>query len=200
MPTSDLILASASTIRRDMLQNAGLTVEVMPSRVDEESVKLSMKAEERTPRDIADALAELKALKLSNKIPEAFVLGADQVLVFENQIFDKPKTLDQAKEHLRALSGKTHTLLSAAVIAQGGKPIFRHIGQARLTMRPLSDIFLDEYVASEKDDLLTTVGAYKLEGRGSQLFAKVEGDYFSVLGLPLLEILGFMRARKVIRE
>ncbi|MEL6125446.1 MAG: Maf family protein [Pseudomonadota bacterium] len=197
---TSIILASGSSIRRDMLQNAGLDVEVQPARVDEASIKSAMLAEDAPPRDIADKLAELKSLRISQKNPEALVLGADQVLVHAKRLFDKPEDLSEAREHLELLSGQAHELLSAAVISENGKPVWRHIGRAQMIMRPLSAPFINAYLAAEREGVLETVGCYKLEGRGAQLFSRVQGDYFSVLGLPLLEILGFLRARGVLVE
>lgn len=195
-----LLLASASEARKSMLIEAGVPTEAIRARVDEASVKAAMLADGQPPRNIADALAELKAQRIAMKHPDRMVLGADQVLVFDDTLYDKPQDIAEAKEHLLAFRGRTHELLSAAVIYHEGKPVFRHIGRAKLTVRPFSDAFLDSYVSHEADGLLTTVGAYRLEGRGAQLFSRVEGDYFTVLGLPLLEILGFLRARKMIPE
>lgn len=192
-----LILASGSTIRAEMLRNAGVEVETQVARVDEATIKGSMLAENARPRDIADTLAEMKARRVAMKHPEALVLGADQVLVCDGQLFDKPETVEEARAHLKTLRGKAHELLSAAVIFENGTPVWRHIGRAQLMMREFSDEFLDAYVAEQGDDLLTTVGAYKLEGVGAQLFSRVQGDYFSVLGLPLLEVLEFLRSRGV---
>ena len=183
-----------------MLRNAGVEVTIDPARVDETAVKASMLAEDAPPRDVADKLAELKALRTGARHPAELVLGADQVLVHAGEILDKPETLDQARAHLQRLRGERHELLSAAVIVTQGSPVWRHIGQARLTMRPFTDAFIDDYLAQVGDAALTSVGAYQLEGLGAQLFARVDGDYFTVLGLPLLEVLGFLRARGVLVE
>jgi septum formation protein len=195
-----LVLASASAARADLLRRAGVDIVVDPGRVDEAAVKASLLAEGAPPRDVADKLAELKALRVGSRHDRALVLGADQVLVHRGEILDKPASLDQARTHLERLRGQHHELLSAAVIVLQGAPIWRHVGQARLTMRPFSDAFLDGYLARVGENALTSVGAYHLEGLGAQLFARVDGDYFTVLGLPLLEILGFLRARGLLAE
>lgn len=194
------ILASSSKIRAEMLLSAGVSVETVVARVDEETIKASMLAEGEKPRDIADTLAEMKARRVAQKHPEALVLGADQVLVCGGVLFDKPNSIEEAREQLISLRGKTHELLSAAVIYEDGAPVWRHIGRAQLMMRPFSDAFLENYIELQSGELFTTVGGYKLEQEGSQLFTRVQGDYFSVLGLPLLEILGFLRTRGICKE
>lgn len=195
-----LILASASRTRADMLRAAGVAIEVEPARVDEDAVKEAMRAEDAPARDIADKLAELKALRVSARRPGRLVLGADQVLALPGRSFDKPADMAQARAQLQELRGQTHALLSAAVVALDGAPVWRHVGTARLTMRPFSDAFLDEYLKTVGNLALDSVGCYQLEGPGAQLFARVEGDYFTVLGLPLIELLWFLRARGVLTE
>lgn len=195
-----LILASASPARAALLRNAGVSIEIVPAQVDEEEVKTALRSEGASPRDQADALAELKTLNVSRSRPGAMVLGADQILEFKGEAFDKPKDLDEARAQLRRLCGERHNLLSAAVIARDGAPIWRHVGLARLTMRPFTDAFLEQYAAAMGNDLLTTVGGYKLEGPGAQLFARVGGDYFTILGLPLIETLGFLRVNGILTE
>jgi septum formation protein len=195
-----VLLASASEARAAMLRAAGLEVEVQPARIDEAALKEALLAEEAAPRDIADALAELKAKRVSGRAPGRLVLGADQVLVADGALHDKPRDRAEAAKQLRALRGRTHQLLSAAVIARDGAAIWRHVGTARLAMHPFTDRFLEEYLDREGEAVCASVGAYRLEGLGAQLFARVEGDYFTILGLPLLEVLGFLRAQGVLTE
>lgn len=190
-----MILASASTIRAELLRRAGVQVQVQPARIDEEALRASLEAEGAQPRDVADALAEHKALKIAARAPEALVLGCDQVLAFQGQVLGKPADPSQARARLAALRGQSHQLLTAAVLYDRGRPVWRHLAEARLTMRAFSDAFLDEYLAAAGDALLTTTGGYALEGAGSRLFAAVEGDYFAILGLPLIDLLNALARR-----
>lgn len=191
----DLILASTSQIRRDLLQNAGLTVTAVAPRVDEDAIRDAMLADGANPRDIADRLAEAKAQKVAGKNPSALVLGCDQILAQGPRIFAKAETLEQAHAQLSDLRGNTHQLLSALVLYDAGAPIWRHVSVARLTMRDLSDAYLDDYLSRHWPQVGDAVGCYKLEQEGARLFTEIEGDYFTVLGLPLLPLLNFFALR-----
>ncbi|HEY0214529.1 MAG TPA: Maf family protein [Paenirhodobacter sp.] len=195
MAEPDILLASGSEIRAQLLRNAGLSVQVQPARIDEDTIRGALLAEGAHPRDVADALAEMKAAKISARHPGAMILGADQVLTLKGRIFAKPETPDQAVEHLRVLSGQTHHLLSAVVVCRYGTPLWRHVGEVRLTMHPLSDTFIQDYVNKNWDSIRFAVGCYKLEEQGVRLFSRIEGDYFTVLGLPLLPLLNWLHIR-----
>lgn len=196
----EIVLASASTSRARMLKDAGLTFSVEPAYVDEDSIKQSLSLEKAEALDAAETLAELKAVKVSNAHPEALVIGADTILDFKGTWFDKPADLDHAKAHLMTLRGQTHHLATAVVIALGGKRIWHARDLSELTMRDVSDPFIDQYVKLAGDALLTSVGAYQLEGLGAHLFARINGDFFSILGLPLLPVLSFLRDRGAVTE
>ena len=193
----DIILASGSASRRALLAGAGVVATNIKPLVDEEAAKASFRVEGMSIRDQAMQLAEMKAVKVSRAHP-GLVIGGDQMLNLEGIAFDKPVGMDGARAHLEAMSGKTHVLETAIVIAENGSPVWRHLTRPHLTMRKLSDDFIAHYLDSAGDDILNTVGAYQLEGLGSQLFSKIEGDYFSILGLPLLPLLDYLRVRGVL--
>lgn len=192
-----LILASGSAIRAQILSEAGLTYEVISKPVDEAAIKESMLAEGSRLRDIADALAEAKALRVS-RTEAGFVIGADQIMVMDDTLFDKPPSIAAARERLKEMRGKTHKLMGAVVVCENGQAVWRHLSITTLTVRDFSDAFLESYIAMEGDALTRSVGAYRFEGPGSHLFSKVEGDFFSILGLPLLPLLDYLRTRGVV--
>lgn len=193
-----IVLASASASRANLLRNAGLEIVIDPAAIDEDTIKTSMAADGSPPHDVAQALADLKALRRSGSHPEEFVIGADQMLVCEGRWYDKPQNREAARQQLSALSGKHHQLLSAVTVAREGTIIWRHLDRATLTMRSLSPEFIEQYLISEGDSILGSVGAYRLEGRGAQLFSRIQGDYFTILGLPLLPLLDFLRTHRLL--
>ncbi len=192
-----VILASGSASRRSLLQNAGVEAACIKPNVDEDSAKAAFRAENMSVRDQAMRLAEMKAMKVSLQ-HEGLAIGGDQMLALGNEAFDKPVDLDGARSHLTKLSGKTHTLETAIVVCENGRPVWRFLARPRLTMRSLSPEYIDAYVDDVGEPLLSTVGAYQLEGLGAQLFTSIEGDYFSILGLPLLPLLDYFRTRGVL--
>jgi septum formation protein len=192
---SPIILASQSSIRAEMLHRAGVSFVVEPARIDEKLIKAALQAEDAHPRDIADALAEAKARKVAGRHSETLVLGFDQILALDRELYSKPTTEIEAEAQLCRLRGKTHNLYSAAVIYESEKPVWRHVGQVRLTMRDFSDGYASAYVKRNWDSIRHSVGAYKLEEEGVRLFSRIEGDHFNVLGLPLLEVLSYLTAR-----
>jgi len=190
-----LILASGSAIRAQLLTQACIPYEVIKPRVDEDMIKQALLAEGAPPRDIADALAEMKARKISEKHPGGLVLGCDQVLDHRGTLLSKPKDPADAVAQITGLNNDRHALLSAAVIYEDGKPIWRHVGQVRLRMRELSETYIADYVARNWDSIQYAVGCYKLEEEGVRLFSRIEGDYFTVLGMPLLELINYLTLR-----
>ena len=189
-----LVLASKSTARRALLSGAGVAHQAAVSGVDEEAAKTDMLARGLGPAEVAEALAELKALAVSGQTP-GLVIGADQTLDLDGQLYDKAETLAEARARLTLLRGRTHRLHSAVVLAEAGQVVWRERITASLTMRAFSDAFLDDYLETEGAAALGSVGCYRLEGPGAQLFSRIEGDYFAVLGLPLMGLLAFLRDR-----
>ncbi|MFN3858923.1 MAG: Maf family protein [Caulobacter sp.] len=188
-----IVLASTSAARRALLSAAGVPHEAISPGVDEDAAKTSLLADRATPREVADALAELKAVRASLKRPGALTIGADQTLDLNGRLFDKAVSLEAARERLALLRGRTHLLHSAVVVARDGQPIWREVPSARLTMRPFTDAFLDGFLARHGEGLLGSVGCYRLEDEGVQLFSAIEGDYFTILGLPMIGLLDLLR-------
>ena len=188
-----IILASASKSRANLMRAAGITFDIVPAHADEDSVKASLKAEGATAAQCAETLAELKAVQISQRHHEALVIGADQMLDCDGIWFDKPKDMDGARSHLLLLRGKTHVLPTAVCVALNGSRIWHHVAQPRLTVRDFSDAFIETYLEAAGTAVLSSVGAYQLEGPGAQLFTRIDGDFFTILGLQLLELLGFLR-------
>jgi len=191
-----LVLASQSASRRAMLEAVGITFEAVSPNVDEEAAKASLRTEGNDARRLADALAELKALKLSNRLPGALVLGCDSTLsLADGTMIDKAGNREEQRDILAKLRGTTHRLISAAVICEGGVPVWRHVDVARLTMRNFSDEWLETYLDAEWPAIGGCVGGYRVEGRGAQLFARIDGSHYTILGLPLLPLLDYLRTR-----
>ena len=189
-----LILASGSPFRLAMLKNAGIDVEAMPAKVDERALEAPLKDSGASPEDVATILAEAKATEVSERLPGALVLGCDQTLSLGDEVFHKPADMEGARRHLLALSGKTHQLNSAAVLVRNGNVLWRHVGIANLTMRKLDPAFIGRHLARVGAKALSSVGAYQIEGQGIQLFEKLEGDHFTIVGLPLLPLLAELRS------
>lgn len=192
-----LILASASAIRRTLLTNAGLSVTVDPASIDESEIKTRMRAQSAPAMAAATELASAKARAVSGRHPGALVVGADQILALGGQWFDKPVNREAAAQQLERLAGRTHELVSAVAVIEDGAEIWRTAQSVVLHMRPLSGGYIESYLDCVGDAAFSSVGAYQLEGLGAQLFTRIEGDYFTVLGLPLLPLLGFLRQRGI---
>ncbi|MBB5713486.1 Maf family protein [Sphingomonas aerophila] len=192
-----LVLASGSATRRAMLTDAGVPFTAQSPGVDEDAAKAGLAG--ATPRDLSDALAELKALKVSARSPGALVLGSDSVVALsDGSLLNQPASREEAADHLRRMSGTRHELWSAAVIAEDGRPVWRHVEAARMFVRSLSDGFISRYLDAEWPAISGCVGCYRIEGPGVQLFSKVEGSQFTIQGLPLLPLLGYLRERGVL--
>lgn len=195
---NDLILASGSTHRAQLLQNVGLEFQQVPSTLDERAIEAPLDDADVLPEDRAEILAEAKALDVSEKSSGAWVIGCDQILAFENQVLHKPKDMEAARRRLLLLSGKTHFLYSAVVLVRDGQTVWRHVTPCPMKMRPLSPEFIGRHLADVGDEILSSVGAYHTEGKGAQLFEEIGGDLFSIIGLPLLPLLSALRENGVI--
>ena len=194
-----LILASSSETRRAMLRAAGLDVEHAAPRLDEATLRMSFDAEGMKPRDQADAIAEQKALKISQKRPETLVIGGDQVLEFEGKVFGKAESPDDLCRQLNLLSGRRHLLHSAAVIVEDGRPVWRHVSEAQLQMHMLTEAEIEAYVSRNWESAKECVGGYRIEAEGIRLFSVISGEYHAILGFPLLQLLSYLRLRQMIR-
>ena len=196
--SSDLILASASPFRRQLLENAGISFKAIPAEVDERAVEAPLVAAGGSPEDVALVLAEAKAMDVSGRHPDSLVIGSDQTLSLGDEVLHKVKTMEDARKRLLQLSGKTHHLNSAVVLARGGETVWRHVSVASLTMRDLVPAFVGRHLSAAGNSVLSSVGAYQIEGVGIQLFESIEGDTFTIMGLPLLALLHQLRAMEAI--
>jgi septum formation protein len=194
------VLASSSPTRLHLLRAAGLTVDAVSPRVDEVTARQALEAEGAKPRDIADALAEMKARKVAERLPDRVVLGCDQVLDLDGKVLAKAETPEDAGAQLRALRGRSHRLLSAIVVYEAAEPVWRHVAEARLTMHQVSDVYLDDYVTRNWDSIRHSVGGYKIEEEGVRLFSAITGDHFTILGVPLLPLLAWAGTRGMIER
>lgn len=195
-----LILGSGSEARAAMLRAAGLSISVDRPAIDEYETKLSLRAASASGAVIAETLAELKAQRISPRHPGGYVIGADQMLECEGESFDKPENLAEALDQLKRLQGKSHRLVSAVVVVKDRQRLWHHVDRATLNMRACSDDFLQRYIEAMGDSALASVGGYQIEGLGAQLFSETRGDHFTILGLPLLPLLGFLRTSGVLYE
>lgn len=191
--TDRIILASGSRYRKELLENAGVAFSVEAADVDERAVEAPLARSGAGPQDVASVLAEAKALEVSTRFPEAYVIGADQTLSLGERIFHKSADMEEARRNLLSLSGRTHHLNSAIAVARAGDTLWRHVEVVDMTMRELAPEFIGRYLARAGDRALSSVGAYQIEGEGIQLFERIEGDYFAIVGLPLLPLLATLR-------
>ncbi|CAG0911088.1 unnamed protein product [Cyprideis torosa] len=196
--TQPIILASTSQIRHDLLVQAGIRLETVAARIDEQALRAAFAEESISPRDQADLLAEQKARKVSGRRGEALVLGADQILEFEGESFAKPENREHLKRQLTRLSDTRHSLHSAAVIFEAGRPVWRHVETVRMTMRRLSEPYIDRYIDRNWEQVRHCVGGYQIEAEGVRLFSRIDGSYHAVLGLPLVEVLSYLVDRDMV--
>ena len=192
MPNA-LVLASSSSFRKALLDNAGIAVTAIPATLDERAIEAPLRQSGVTPEEVALVLAEAKAADVAERHPDALVIGCDQTLSLGDEVFHKPQDMEAARRQLLALSGRTHQLNSAVVLRRGDETLWRHVAVARMTMRPLGPAFIGRHLARVGDKALSSVGAYQIEGEGIQLFERIEGDYFTIVGLPLLALLAALR-------
>ena len=197
---NDILLASSSPIRKLLLERANVLFKSVKPNIDEESVKASLLMEQYNAREIADALAELKASKISSMNPDSLVIGCDQILELEGTILKKPVSKEKAIEQILTMSGKKHVAYSGAVICENGKPVWRFVGKAELYSKHYKEDYVTKYVNRNWESIKETVGGYKIEEEGSRLFIKITGDFFSILGMPLIEINNYLGERGSIDE
>ncbi|HEY1382013.1 MAG TPA: nucleoside triphosphate pyrophosphatase [Dongiaceae bacterium] len=198
MPVDSLILASGSKTRARMLRSAGVPIEIAVPNIDEPELMASLNASGATADRVAEVLAEMKAQRVAPRFPARFVLGCDQMLECDGQWLDKPADRNHAREQLKMLRGNSHSLITCAVLVRDEERIWHHVDRAELTMRDVSDAFLEQYLEQAGEDILRSVGAYQLEGLGAQLFERVRGDFFTILGLPLLPVLAILREHGIV--
>ena len=198
--TCGIVLASRSPIRSLLLEKAGIEFSTVDPAIDEKEVKLSYTSNNYPARDISDVLADMKARKISNRFPDGIVIGCDQILDFNSKILSKAKDQDELIHQLKQLQGNKHKLHSACVVYNAQKPEWRFIGSVGMTMRNLSDRYISKYVQDNWDDIKHSVGGYQMENSGISLFSKIDGDYFSVLGLPIIQLIDYLLNRGVIEQ
>ncbi len=197
---AQLILASASRVRARLLESAGVAHEVVPSAVDEQPIKVRCRDEDLSIEQTVLVLSKTKALSVSENYIDSLVIGADQILYCEGKFFDKPNDMTIARDNLKFLQGRRHDLVSGMSVVRNGQELWTHVETSRMTLLPLSDTFIDDYLENSGPDVLNSVGVYFLEGRGAQLLEKIDGDFFSILGLPLLPLLAFLRRQSVLKQ
>ena len=198
--STNLILASTSRFRKSLLENAGVAFQVSAPQIDERAISVPMEARGADPRTIASVLAAAKALDVSKNFPDAFVLGSDQTMALGSQMFHKPKNIDDARSQIATLQGKIHALHSAVAIVKNSEIIWSGLSSAHLTMRVLNDTQIDAYITKAGESVLWSVGAYQIESLGVTLFEHIDGDYFTIIGLPMLPLLEALRELEIINE
>ena len=200
MVSPHIVLASSSPFRRQLMENAGLSFDAVAASIDEREIEAPLEREGAAPDTVAIVLAVAKAREVSERYPHALVIGSDQTMSLESRVYHKPKDMAEARSHLLSLAGRTHRLNSAIALVRGGEVLWEHVSHAELTMREFSPGFVDRHLSRVGEKALKSVGAYQLEGEGIQLFSAIDGDYFTILGLPMLPLLNKLRDLGVIDE